>query len=65
MNTFLSAYPLKYFYALISFQFINEIFFYKFKEIKALGGDVHTYVAQLMPQIDTEIVKKSRLWMET
>ena len=39
--------------------------FYKFKEIKVLGGDVREYVAQLMPKIDTEIVKKSRLWMKT
>ena len=39
--------------------------FYKFKEIKALGGDVREYVAQLMPKIDDEIVKKDRLWMET
>ena len=39
--------------------------FYKFKEIKALGGDVREYVAQLMPKIDDEIVKKGRLWMET
>jgi hypothetical protein len=34
-------------------------------EIKALGGDVRRYVAQLLPQINEEIVKKSRLWMET
>ncbi len=31
--------------------------FYKFKEIKVLGGDVLKYVAQLTPQIDDEIVK--------
>ena len=39
--------------------------FYKFKEIKVLGGDVLYYVAQLTPQIDDEIVKKGRFWMET
>ena len=37
----------------------------KVKEIKGLRGGVLNYGAQEIPQIDTEIVEKSLLWMET
>ncbi len=47
------------------FPFQKREIFYKFKEIKVLGGDVLKYVAQLTPQIDDEVVKKDRFWMET
>jgi len=39
--------------------------FFKTKKIKGLRGDVREYVAQVIPQGDAEMVKKSRLWMET
>jgi hypothetical protein len=39
--------------------------FYKIKEINGLRGDVLQYVAQVIPQIDDEIVKNSHLWIET
>jgi hypothetical protein len=39
--------------------------FYKIKEIKRLGGDVRSYFAQLILQIDDEIVKNGHFWMET
>jgi hypothetical protein len=38
--------------------------FYKIKEINGLRGDVLQYAAQVIPQIDDEIVKNSHLWME-
>jgi len=40
-------------------------YFYKIKEIKGLRGDVRQYAAQVIPQIDDEMVKNSHLWMET
>ena len=39
--------------------------FDKFKEIKGLCGGVLKYIPQVILQIDAEIVKKGRLWMET
>jgi len=36
-------------------------YFCKTKKIKGLRGDVLEYVAQVIPQIDAEIVKKSHL----
>jgi len=39
--------------------------FRKIKEIKELRGDVPWYVAQEIPQIDTEIAKKGRFLTET
>ena len=39
--------------------------FYKIKEIKGLGGDVLSYVAQRIPPIDDEIVQKGHFWMDT
>ena len=38
--------------------------FRKVKELKELCGDVRKYVAQLIPQIDTEIAEKGHFWME-
>ena len=43
----------------------KRMIFSKFKEIKGLRGDVLKYIAQVILQIDAEIVKKGRLWMET
>ena len=37
----------------------------KFKKIKGLRGDVLEYIAQVILQVDAEIVKKGSLWMET
>ena len=37
----------------------------KFKKIKGLRGDVLKYIAQVILQVDAEIVKKGRFWMET
>ncbi len=49
----------------VEFSIWKRAIFYKFKEIKRLGGGVHLYAAQLTLKIDAEIVKKGRFRMKT
>ena len=49
----------------IKFPIQKWVIFYKFKEIKELGGGVLQYATQPTPLINAKIVKKGHFWMET
>ena len=48
----------------VSFQSRNEAFFVRSRKTRDCAEAYTWYVAQAIPQVDTEIAEKGHLWME-
>jgi len=49
---------------IVGFQFKNEQFFARSRKSRGRAEAYIWYVAQAIPQIDTEIAEKGHFWME-